>query len=383
MAAVESSGFELFTGALQHEKFCRLTELFPHSTLHPSPTPRPLPEGAPAVLPDTFEFKGEARSTEDFMASTDTSALLVMREGSVCVERYFLTGGPDVQWISWSVAKSFISALVGIAVNEDLIQSIDDAITDYAGTLKGSAYDGVSIRHVLQMSSGARWNEDYSDPSADVHGLDRVMRGESTLEAFVAGMQPETEPGTVCQYNSADTQALGIMLTYATGQSITDYMQEKLYAPLGMEANGYWLLDTAGMELALGGLNLTARDFAKLGELYRNGGAVGATQIVPKAWVEASSGIELSACEPGRVVVGGHVFPFGYGYQWWIPAGSRGEYSAIGIYNQFVYVDPSREVTIVKLSANRTYGTTPYESSNREGETLAFLRAVAAEVAGG
>ena len=302
--------------------------------------------------PDNFELKGEARSTDDFVTSIDTSALLVLRDGSVRIERYFLTGGPDVQWISWSVAKSFISALVGIAVNEGVIASIDDAITDCVGTLKGSAYDGVSICNVLQMSSGAWWNEDYSDPSAEVHRLDKVMAGASTLEEFVAGIQPETEPGTVCQCNSAATEALGIMLTYAVGQSITDFMQEKLYAPLGMEAPGYWLLDNAGMELALGGLGLTARDFAKLGELYRNDGAARGTQVVPKAWVEASSGIEFSACEPSRVVLGGHVFPFECGYQWWVQAGGKGEYSAC-IYNQFVCVDPSRKVTIVKLPANR------------------------------
>ena len=322
-------------------------------------------------------FDGEKRWSQAFLEATDTSALLVLQNGKIRLEDYDLTGGRHVQWISWSVAKSFISALVGIAIDEGFIGSVEDPISDYAASLRGSAYDGVAIRHVLQMSSGARWSEDYSDPEADVHRLASVMAGHSTLEAFVSGMVRETKPGTVCQYNSADTQALGVMLTYATGRSVTAYMQEKLYEPLGMEDQGYWLLDNAGMELVLGGLNLTARDFARIGELYRNGGRHNGEQIVPASWVKASIHSDADHLRPGNVMVGGHAFPFGYGYQWWIPNGERGEFSAIGVYNQFVFVDPSRDVTIVKLSANRAYGTSPDEATNREAETVAFLRALA------
>ena len=189
-------------------------------------------------------------------------------------------------------------------------------------------------------------------------------------------MQREREPGTLCQYNSGDTQALGMMLSRATGQSITDYMQEKLCEPLGTEAPGYWLLDCTDVELAAGGVNLVARDFAKLGELYRNHGSWNGQQIVPSVWVTDSVKADAPHLQTGKVIVGGHVFPFGYGYQWWIPEGDCGEYSAIGIYNQFVYVDPSRNTVVVKLSANRTYGTSPNESENQEEETVEFIRAV-------
>jgi CubicO group peptidase (beta-lactamase class C family) len=378
--AAAMAGLGLFTGAAQHENFCRLSSLLPTAKLTPSTQPYDWPVGDPIRLPERYEFAGQARSTEEFFTETDTAALLVLHDGVVRHERYALTGGPDVPWISMSVAKSFISALVRIAVSEGHINSIDDAISDYVPVQPGSAYDRVSIRDVLQMSSGARWNEDYSDVTSDIYRLNAAMAGIGTLDGFVANLARETKPGSVCRYNSTDTQALGALLVRSTGRSITDYMQEKLYEPLGMTSPGYWLLDSTGMEVAFAGLNMTARDFAKLGELYRTGGAWQGKQVVPASWVRASVAPDAVHLQPGQPFVGGHQIELGYGYQWWIPAGGRGEFSAIGVYNQFVYVDPARNVVIVKLSANRAYGTTPDESTNRELETIDFLRSIAAAV---
>lgn len=367
----------LFSGQPQHETFPRVAELFPTADLAPSTKPRAFPSGEQVDLPRSYEFEGEEKLSERFFSQTDTVALLVLKEGSIRLERYALTGGPEVQWISWSVAKSFVSALIGIALEEGHIESIEQPLATYAPGLRDSLYADVSIKNVLQMSSGARWNEDYTDPDSDISRFAAAITAGGSLETFIAGMQRDTRPGTVCQYNSADTQALGLMLVGATGRSITSYMQEKLYEPLGMECKGYWLTDSQGIEMAFGGLNLTARDFAKLGELYRLKGVWGGRQLVPKTWVEASVRSDAPHLSVGRVLVGSHVLPLGYGYQWWIPDGDCGEFSAIGVYNQFVYVDPSRATTIIKLSANQAYGTTQEESENREMETLEFLRAIA------
>jgi len=367
----------LFSGAPQHEVFPRLGELFPTGNLTPSSTPHRFPQGRQADLPSSYRFQGEARATKDFFEATDTAALLVLKDGLVRYERYALTGGPQVPWISWSVAKSFVSALVGIALHEGHVDSIEDPIDRYVDAFRDSAYSGVRIKDILQMSSGARWTEDYSDPASDISRFGAAISAGGSLENFVAGMVRETQPGTVCQYNSADTQALGSLLVAATGRTLTDYMQEKLYEPLGMEQPGCWLLDSAGMEMAFGGLNLCARDFAKIGELFRNKGRWQGKQLIPQAWVEASVTPDAPHLMPGKVLVGGHVLPLGYGLQWWIPEGSLGEFSAIGVYNQFVYVDPSRGIVIVKQSANRAYGTSPDESTNREMETIEFLRAIA------
>jgi CubicO group peptidase (beta-lactamase class C family) len=228
------------------------------------------------------------------------------------------------------------------------------------------------------MSSGARWNEDYNDPTSDIFRLTMAAMGiGSTLDDFVTTVVGEYEPGTVCRYNSSDTQALGALVARATGRPVADYMREKLCEPLGIAATSHWIVDPDGTPLSFAGLNMTARDYAKLGELYRNGGRWQGRQIVPADWVRDSVTVAAPHLAPGRPLIGGRPFDLGYGYQWWIPAGDRGEFSAIGVYNQFVYVDPASAATIVKLSANRRYGTSTEESTNRDLETIAFLRAVA------
>ncbi len=368
----------LFSGAPQHENFGRLTEMLPVRTMRPSSRPEPWPTGVEESLPSHYSFEGEQRSTQQFLGETDTSALLVLRDGEIRHEYYALTGGPDVQWLSMSVAKSFVSALVGIAVDEGLIRSIDEPLSSYVPVQSGSAYDGTSIRDVLQMSSGARWNEDYSDRSADIFRLGAAMGGVGgTLDDFVATMVRDNEPGILCRYNSGDTQALGALVARVTGQTLADYMQVKLCEPLGVTSPSAWLIDPAGREVAFGGLLMTARDFARLGELYRNNGEWRGQQVVSADWVRSSVTVEAPHLAPGRPILGDHPIELGYGLQWWLPDGDRGEFSAVGVYNQFVYVDPQTRTTIVKLSANRQYGTSPDEATNRDMENVALLRAVA------
>ena len=384
MSNLETTPFDqlaLFSGAPQHQNFGRFKDMAPTSVMAASTKPFAFPVGKSIDLPNHYSFEGQQKSVEEFFTETDTTALLVLKEGQMVLERYALTGGPDVHWISWSVSKSFVSALVGIAVHEGHIRSVEDPISDYIPVPKGSAYHDVSIKNVLQMSSGARWNEDYSDPSCDVFRLAAAMGGAMSLEEFVAGMATESPPGTVCRYNSGETQALGMLLAYATKRTLSDYMQEKLFEPLGMNAAGYWLVDKTGKEMAFAGLNLIARDFIKIGELYRNDGVWNGQQVVPAAWVKASITADASHLVPGKPWLSDHTLPFGYGYQWWLPAGQDGEFTALGIYNQVVYADRSRGVVIYKQSANRSYGTSKDEATNREIETIEFVRSIARHIA--
>ena len=196
------------------------------------------------------------------------------------------------------------------------------------------------------------------------------LAGKQTFDEFICGIPPESVSGSICRYNSADTQALGMLLRGATGEPLSDYMSRNLLEPLCMEDPSFWITDQSGIEMVLGGLNVTARDFAKIGEMYRNLGKVDGKQLVPESWVSASTYIESPHLAPGQVTVGGHKFVFGYGYQWWIPSTDNVEFSAIGIYNQFVYVDPSTRTTIVKLSANPSYGVSENESDNKDEENL-------------
>jgi CubicO group peptidase (beta-lactamase class C family) len=371
----------LFTGVAQHENLARVRELAPISKMPASTLPFNWPVGRQISLPGTYQFAGAMHSTERFLAATDTAALLVLIDGEIRYERYLLTGGPKVNWLSMSVAKSFVSALVGIAVDEGHISGIDEPISSYVPVDQDSAYDGVSIKNVLQMSSGARWNEDYNDPRSDVHQLTRAMMGVGGgLDGFVARMAKETGPDVVCRYNSGETQVLGALIAHATGRTLSEYMTEKLVEPLGFESPSFWVTDLLGTEMSYAGLNLTARDYAKLGELYRNGGMWQGRRILSKEWVRASTTIDSPIREAGQPIVGTHGIDLGYGYQWWIPGGHRGDYSAIGVLNQLVYVNPETATTIVKLSANRRYGTSDSESTNRDVENVEFLRAIAANV---
>ncbi|MFK7915340.1 MAG: serine hydrolase domain-containing protein [Pseudomonadales bacterium] len=367
---------QMFSGARQHQNFSNMKNLLPVTRMEPSCQPFAFQRGEAISLPTQFQFSNKAVDTGEFLERTETGGLLVLQNGQTRFEDYWLSGGPEVQWISWSVAKSFVSALVGIALHEGHIASIDQPISDYISVNPGSAYDGASIKSVLQMSSGARWNEDYGDPKSDINQFSAAMAGQGTFDAFIASLVPDKPPGSLCRYNSADTQALGSLLVNATGRSIADYMYEKLIEPLGFESPGYWLLDSSGREMAFGGLNLTARDFAKLGELYRCGGEWQGTQIVPREWVAASTRANEPHLQAEQVEVGGLKFGIGYGYQWWIPKGDRGEFTGIGIYNQFVYVDPSRALTIVKLTANPVYGS-PADDHTSELQTIELLRAIA------
>jgi len=362
----------LFTGVEQYAYFNRLAEIFPHHVIKASSMPYAFPVGTTRQLPPQYRFGGEQRDTKTFLEETDTAALLVLADGKIVYENYWLTGGPDTHWMSMSVGKSFVSALVGIAVAEGRIQSIEDPITRYVPQLAGSAYDGVRIKDVLQMSSGARWNEDYSDPDSDIMRYLDVFGSGGSLDDFTATLVRQREPGTYNYYNSTDTQALGMLLVKATGQSLAAYAQEKLWEPLGMERDAYWITDDQGMEMAAGGLQVVARDYAKLGQLYLQGGRWQGRQIVPEAWVHDSVTPDAPHVMPGL----DPAYPLGYGYQWWVPPGDEGEFSAIGVYNQFVYVNPTRRLVIVKLSANSVYGTTADDSSWRELESFEVFRAI-------
>lgn len=364
----------LFSGAEQYENFSRVREMFPTTVLTASSKPYDFPTGEEISLPENYDFNGESLSVADFLTLTDTSALLVLAGGKVRFEEYYLTGGRDVNWWSMSMSKSFVSTLVGIAVQEGHIESVDAPITKYVPELKGSAYDGVAIVDVLEMSSGAAWNEDYADPESDVMKMGRIMALGGSLDTFTATLKPERPPGTFNQYTSADTQALAMLLARATGRSVTDYMQEKLWEPLGAESDAFWIVDDHQVEMAFGGLNATARDYAKIGELFRRDGDWQGTQIINPDWVYAATHAEKPHLLPGENPASD--YPMGYGYQWWLMDGIDEEYSAIGVYNQFIYVNPTRDLVIVKLSAFSDYAKTEDEAGFREFETIALFRAI-------
>ena len=329
------------------------------------------------ALPATFSLDNTELNVNEFLAASHTHGLMVIKAGEIVNEQYFLGNKADKQHISFSLAKSFVSALFGIAVRDGAIQSIEQQVTDYVPELIGSGYDGVRIKDVLQMSSGVKFNEDYGDFFSDINRFSRAIALGTSLDDFSASLEREREPGTYHHYVSIDTQVLGMILTRATGMSLSDYLSQKIWQPLGMQDPAYWLADDKGMELALGGLNVTLRDYAKFGWLYLHHGrwltARGESmQIVPQQWVLDSTRPDAPHLQAGENNAASSSVD-GYGFQWWIPVGADDEYMAKGIYGQYIYIDPDQDLVIVKNSANPDYTNKKMRWSAKH---LALFRAI-------
>lgn len=367
----------LFSGIEQTANFRSMSTIYPVRVIRRSSKPRPFEAGAPLTLPLSFKYGNETLETQTFLDHVETTGLLILKDGRTVFEDYWRGNDATTQSVSWSVVKSFVSALMGIAVGEGAIGSVEEPVTKYAPELAGSAYDGVRIKDVLQMSSGARWNEDYSDRESDINRFGRLLVDGTSLDAFAASCRPEKTPGTYNRYNTTDTHVLGMVVRNATGRPLSEYLHEKLWEPLGMEADGFWVVDNAGMEFAGGGLNAVLRDYAKLGQLYLNQGNWHGRQLVPAEWIRASVTPDAPHVTPG--VRDSAPSPWGYGYQWWVPDNS-GAYSAIGIYGQFIFVHPKKRVVIAKTSAFREYGRSIRLEHYRTADHFALFQTIAASL---
>lgn len=327
-------------------------------------------------LPDNIEYgAGKLITAQGYFDQSYTTGLLVLQNDTITYENYFRDHTAETPQIIWSVSKSFLSTLFGIAIEEGDIKNIEQTVDEYCPELKDSGYGGVRIKDVLQMSSGVAFNEDYADFWSDINRWGRAFAWGSSQDEFAAGLVRGREPGTYHHYVSIDTHVLGMILARATGRGIADYANEKLWQPLGMEHDSYWLTDDYGMEMALGGLNTTIRNCAKLGSLFAHEGNWRGQQIVPASWVKASTTPDAPHVMPGPRDDSSH--DLGYGYQWWIPEGDQGEFLAVGVYNQFIYINPTTNTVIVKHSANP--GFTQGSPLATTTMFLAFCREVVAK----
>lgn len=308
----------------------------------------PVPRGNGPTAPLDYGPETALPSEVDqWITDRTVTALVVLKDGEIVYENYFQGTGPDDLRISWSVAKSYLSALVGILLDEGKIASLDDPVTQYAPQLKGSAYDGATLRNVLHMSSGVTFDEDYLDKNSDINRMGRILALGGKMDDFAAGLTERfAAPGQQWQYVSIDTHVIGMVVRGATGRSIADLLSEKIIVPLGLERSPYYVTDGVGTAFVLGGLNLTTRDYARFAQMFAQGGEWQGQQIVPASWV-AESTTASAPTAPGKI---------GYGYQWWIPQGAApGEYMARGVYGQYLYIDTARNVVIATNAADRKF----------------------------
>lgn len=318
-------------------------------------------------LPDAFSFNGEEISVQDFIEDTETTALLAIRDDVILYEQYFRGGDEDTLFSSNSMGKSFVSALMGIAVSKGYVESVDDPIGKYIPEFAGTELESIPIKACLRMASGIDFDED-----EDMSGFSmRTLMGRPAMEV-IAGYGVQEEPFTYRRYQSINTEILGEVITNAAGKSLAEFMEEELWRKLDTGHDAYWTLSN-GRELAMGGLSVSLRDYARFARLYLHRGNYNGEQILPEEWVEDTMDISAEYSMPGANLDAYNAI--GYGYQWWLPEGDEGEFMAIGVYGQWIYVNPARQVIIVKAGADPNFMEKGYELRHVE-----FFRALAEDM---
>jgi CubicO group peptidase (beta-lactamase class C family) len=358
----------LFSAETRVENHRNMKRIFPWRDIAASPKPFTFPKVEKA-LPIEFMFEGAPRKLDDFLERTQTSSFVVIKNGTLASERYFLGADERSQFTSWSMAKSFLSTLIAMALKDGTIKSLDDKAEVYVPELKGKPYGSISIRHLLQMSSGIKFDETYTNQLSDINLLFyRVFLLGSKITDVVSGYDQEVPSGTRFKYISSDSQVLSWVLSKATGMPLTQFLQTRLWSPLGMESSAFWSVEReGGSEIAYCCLNATARDFAKLGQLFLDQGQWGGQQLLPDGWVSEATRPSQPYLQPGATPQKIR----GYQYQWWVPENYEGEYFANGVWGQMMWVSEKNKVVIVKTSVDKDYRA-------NLPETIAAMRAVSA-----
>jgi CubicO group peptidase (beta-lactamase class C family) len=315
----------------------------------------PLPDGTPLEMPEDVEA---------YMASQNTTALIILQDGKIRMERYGLRFDDKGRWTSFSVAKSLTSTLVGAAIKDGYIESVDEIVSDYIPALKGSAYDDVTVAQLLTMTSGVAWNEDYSDPNSDVATFNQYVpaEGESAISGYMSKLGRAHPAGEVWNYSTGETNLIGVLVSEATGKTVADYLSEKIWAPFGMEAKATWLIGADGHEISGCCIQARTRDMARFGQFILAGGQIDGESIVPEGWIETATQNQIKQGDKTE----------GYGYQWW--TSSEGAFAAQGIFGQGIFIDPARNLVIASNSSwNTAVGP---QAAERE----AFYKAVQAAI---
>jgi CubicO group peptidase (beta-lactamase class C family) len=343
---------QIYDGALypdlQVRTFRNTDRLFPTRTVKRGASVYPLPQSDVPLRGVAFTSAGKKYDMYDYMSLNRVASLLILKDGKIVFERYELGNSENTRWMSMSMAKSMASTLVGAAIKDGYIKSIDDPIIVYLPKLAGTTYDGVTVRNLLQMTSGVKWDETHTNPASDRRRfLDAQLAGNPGAIFEILRQIPRAgAPGTIWNYNIGDTQVVGELVRAAVKRPVAQYLSERIWSKFGMESDAAWWLESPdGQEISGSGLSATLRDYGRFGLFAMNGGIAGGKKIVPDGW--------FAEAGTSKVVSGKNVL---YGYMWWIPDASvnpinEGAFMARGIFGQFVYVNPKEKVVMVVLSA--------------------------------
>lgn len=365
----------MFEAGLNYLTFQHMDKMFATRAVAAGAKVWELPR-EPASLEGDFTIAGSTLGLAEALEATSTNALVVVKGGKIVYETYRNGSSEDTRFLTFSVAKSYVSTLIGLALADGAIASLDDKVTDYLPEMKDTGYDGPTIRDLLRMRSGVEWREIYEFGSdtqlTQVHDNALVAYRYRWCDYAANESRPgPNAPDAVFNYTTLDTSVLGCILEKAVGKTGAEYMSEKLWQPAGMETDAYWIMDgpdSVGREFFGAGLAATARDHARFGLMFLNGGMANGVQVVPAEWVReatvADEGYEPIA--PGA--------PLGYQYQWWTFADSDA-YAALGLHHQYIYVDPASDMVIVKITHSA-------EPVGRDEENLALFAQIRQRLGG-
>lgn len=317
-------------------------------------TPAPLPKHT-AKIPADFLCDTQTLSLADWQKQRSVCAMIVLKDGNQVYEDYFHNTTASDRRISWSVSKSFLSVTVGTLFDQGQLPDLNTKIGKIVPNLRASAYGDATLRNVLQMASGVAFNEDYLDFHSDINRMGRIIGTGGSMDKFAAEMTEQAwDSGRYCHYVSVDTHVLGMVARSVSGQPLADLMRKNVFEKLGMEQSPYFITDGLAEPFILGGLNLTTRDYARFGLMLAQGGEIGGNRIVSQDWITQSTSQSAPPRDPARAALPDGVL--GYGYQWWLPPNAAdGEYFAIGIYGQYIYIDTAQQVVIAINSADRNF----------------------------
>lgn len=352
--ALESIGTvrQIYDGALSPElavnTYRNIDRLFPTRTVEPGGTPSALPAAAARLTQVNFTVSAARYSLADFMSVNRVAGLLILKDGKIVHETYQYGNTQRTRWMSMSVAKSITSTLIGAAVKDGYIASIDDQVTKYVPRLVGSAYDGATVRNVMMMASGAQWNETYTNPNSDRRQLleAQISQKPGSAMDLMSKLPRAAAPGSVYNYSTGETQVAGEIVYNAVKKPLAQYLSEKIWSKAGMEAQANWWLDSPnGVEIGGSGISATLRDYGRFGLFVMNDGVAAGQQVVPVGWV-------TDAGTPKVLTSGNSI---NYGYLWWIPpsgpSAADGAFYANGIMGQQIYVNRKEKVVIVVWGA--------------------------------
>jgi CubicO group peptidase (beta-lactamase class C family) len=314
--------------------FRNADRLYDTRVVEASDTARELPKALMDLDDVVVRVGDDSLTVDEYFKRKNVAGLLVIKDGEVVYERYGLGNTEDSVWVSFSVTKSVVSMLVGAAIRDGFINSVDEMVTTYVPRMRGSSYDQSSIRNILQMSSGVEWDENYADPESDIATVD--WNTLSLLETL--GKKPRVaDPGSVFNYNTAETNLVGIALRSAIGNNLSTYLSEKIWKPYGMESDAVWnLSEPGGGEFGGCCISATLRDYGRLGMFaLENGRLADGTEVLPENWMQ-----ESTSPSTGND---------GYGFLWWL--GDEYTYGASGIFGQGIRIDRKNNVVIAVQSA--------------------------------